>query len=209
MLCSIFLWRLTRNKAHVLDNEHPQLFELLAKALDVVADDPVVYIYIRSVIEYIEGPRHINLQRRGDAVGFPFLLVQQALVQVAQDEDIFGLWVVQVGLVNDAYTAVNHRFFHGFKPVSIAHDQLTQAENEVGLEGQRAFIVRIVQVQVHRVDVVGAGGRDSYDLPMQTFHQRRVLGLRVTDDDVILGADEKRIGDLTFCRKRLAAAGSA
>ena len=34
------------------------------------------------------------------------------------------------------------------------------------------------------------------------------FALRVTDDDVILGADEKRIGDLTFCRKRLTAAGS-
>ena len=169
----------------VLDNEHPQLFELLAKALDVVADDPVVYIYIRSVIEYIEGPRHINLQRRGDAVGFPFLLVQQALVQVAQDGDIFGLWVVQVGLVNDAYTAVNHRFFHGFKPVSIAHDQLTQGEDEVRFQRQGVIIVGVVQVNIHGIDIIRAGGSNTDHLTVQSLDQGKIFAFRVTDENII------------------------
>ena len=88
-------------------------------------------------------------------------------------------------------------------------------QNEVGFQVQRVIIVAVIQIQVHRIDVAGrtvvalADGRQLDDLTVQPLHQRCIFALRVTDDDVILGADEKRIGDLTFCRKRLAAAGSA
>ena len=188
----------------VLNNEHPQLFELLAKALDVVADDPVVYIYIRPVIEHIKGPRHINLQRRGDAAGFPLLLFQQALVQVAQDGDIFGLRVVQVRLVNDAHTAVNHRFFHGFKPIPIAHDQLTQREDKVRFQRQGVIIIRVVHVNIHGIDIIRAGGSNTDHLTVQSLDQGEILALRVTDENIIRG-EQKCVGDLALGGEGLAA----
>lgn len=40
---------------------------------------------------------------------------------------------------------------------------------------------------------------------MQALHQGRILGLRVTDDDIIRG-EQKAVGDLTLGRKALAAA---
>ena len=118
-------------------------------------------------------------------MGFPFLLVQQALVQVAQDGDIFGLWVVQVGLVNDAYTAVNHRFFHGFKPVSIAHDQLTQGEDEVRFQRQGVIIVGVVQVNIHGIDIIRAGGSNTDHLTVQSLDQGKIFAFRVTDENII------------------------
>ena len=74
---------------------------------------------------------------------------------------------------------------------------------QVGLEGQRAFIVRIVQVQIHGVDVVGGSGRNLDDLSMQTLHQRCVLRFRVTDDDIIR-SEQETVGDLSLGAEGLA-----
>ena len=43
---------------------------------------------------------------------------------------------------------------------------------------------------------------------MQTFHQRGVLGLRVTDDDIITG-EQETVGNLALGRKTFAGAGCA
>ena len=46
------------------------------------------------------------------------------------------------------------------------------------------------------------------DLSVQTLYQRRVLGLRVADDNVV-GGQQETVGNLSFCRKTLAGTGCA
>src|SRR5699024_6769387 len=58
----------------------------------------------------------------------------------------------------------------------------------------------------HGVDVVGGGVRDLDVLPVQALHQRRVLGLRVADNDIIRSQQEA-VGDLALGRKALAGTG--
>ena len=55
---------------------------------------------------------------------------------------------------------------------------------------------------------MGAVGTDFDDLPLQTIHQRRILSLRIIDNNIIV-RHQKRIGNLTLCRETFARTGSA
>ena len=199
----------------ILYHQHPDFLELLAKLLDVVADDAAVHIHIGVVVEHIQRTGDIDFKGGGNVLRFLFVLCAEGVIQVLQHRHILRFRVVEIVPVDDAHTTVNDGFLHRRKPVLTAHDQLAQRQDKVGFQAQRVIIIAVIQIQVHRIDIAGrtvvalAGGRQLNDLTVQTLHQRCIFALRVTDDDVILGADEKRIGDLTFCRKRLAAAGSA
>ena len=163
----------------VLHHQHPDFLQLLAQFLNVITDNAVVDVHIGSVIEHIEGAGHIDFQRRCNVLGFLFLLTPQEVIQVLQNGHILRAWVVEIVLIHQPHTAVDDGFLHRLQALLAAHDQLTQRQDKVRLEGQRAFIVRVVQVQVHRVDIVGRGGRNFDDLPMQTLHQRGIFRFRV------------------------------
>ena len=189
----------------VLNHKHTDFLQLLAKLLDVIADNAVIDVHIGSAVEHIEGAGHIDFQRRGDVLRLFLVLRPQQVVKVLQDGHILRARVVEIILIDQPHTAVNDGFLHRGQPLLASHDQLAQRQDKVGLERQRVVLVRVVQVQIHRVDVIAAGGRNLDDLPMQALHQGRVLGLRVADDDIIRG-EQEAVGDLTLGRKALAAA---
>ena len=155
------------------------------------------------MVEHIEGAGHIDFQRRGDVLRLFFLLRPQEVIQILQNGHILRARVVQIVLIDQPHTAVDDGFLHRLQALLAAHNQLAQAENEVGLEGQWTFIIRVVQVQIHGVDVVGGSRRNLNDLPMQTLHQRCVLRFRVTDDDIIR-SEQETVGDLSLGAEGLA-----
>ena len=157
------------------------------------------------MVEHVEGAGDVDFQRRGDVLRLFLILRPQQVVQILQNGHILRARIVEVVLIHQPHTAVNDGFLHRLQSVLAAHNQFTQRQDKVGFQRQRAFIVRIVQVQVHRVDVVGGGGRNLDDLPVQALHQRRVLGLRVADDDIIRSQQEA-VGDLALGAEGFAAA---
>ena len=72
--------------------------------------------------------------------------------------------------------AVDDRFFHGLKSLFAAHNQFAQGQNEIGFQGNGIVLLGVIAVDVHGVDILGAGGTDVNNLPMQTLHQRSVIG---------------------------------
>ena len=98
-------------------------------------------------------------------------------------------------------------FSMGWRP-SLPPTLLAQGKDKVGFQGQRAFVLRVVEVDVHGIDVVTTGGRDLDNLALQTLHQGVILTLRIADGDVVLG-DEKGICNFSLGRKGLAAARGA
>ena len=110
--------------------------------------------------------------------------------------------------VHLAYTAVDDGFLNGLQAVLAAHHQLTQGEQKVRLHGQGALVPAQVELDVHRVDVVGAVRRDLDHLAPQPPHQGRIFAHRVYNDDAVLGR-QKHVDDLPFGRKALAGAGGA
>ena len=159
----------------VLNDQHPQLLELLAQLLDVEAHQPVGQLHVGPVVEHVEGAGDIQLQRRRDALGLRFRLSQQLVVEVLENGHPGWVRVCQVGAVHIPHTAVNDRFLHRLEAVLAAHHDIAEGEQEVHLEGQGVVVVRVVEVDVHGVDILGASGGDFYHLPAQALDQWGVV----------------------------------
>ncbi len=189
----------------VLDNEHPRLFQVFAQALDVKADQPVADVHSGAVVEEVEGAVDIQIQRLGHTVRLRDTLRQQRLHQVAQNGHILRPGVGKVGLVDLLHRPVDNRFLDGLQPGLAAHDELAEGQHEVAFQRQGVLLIRIIQVDVQRVHIVGAGRGQPDHLPAQPLHQGRILVLRVADDDVIFGGQDDE-GDLPLTAHGLAAA---
>ena len=157
------------------------------------------------MVEHVQGTRHINFQRCRQRLRFLFFLLSQGVVQILQNRDIFRPRVVQVGLVDDVNRAVDDGLFDRLQAIAPADDQLAQRQDKVGLECQRIVIIAVIEVDVHRVDVAVAGGRNADYLSAERVDQREILALGIADDDVIIG-QQNDVADLTLCRERFAGA---
>ena len=140
--------------------------------------------------------------------GFRFILRQQGVVQIFQQRHIFWGGILEILAIDHMDAAVNDRLFHRLQALFTAHHQFAQGQHKVGFQSQRVVLFRVVAIDVHRVDILGAGRADVDDLPMQTLHQRSVLTFWVADDNIIV-RHQKCVGDLTLCRETFAGTGSA
>lgn len=91
-------------------------------------------------------------------------------------------------------------------PFFAPDDKVTQRQDKITFQSDRVFIIGIVQIDVHRVDVVRGSRGNINDLPLGTelLYQRPILIFRVSDNDVVLRQKE-HIDDLTLGRERFAA----
>ena len=140
--------------------------------------------------------------------GLLLLLFEERLVEVLQEGHILRRGVLKILLVYLVDAAVDDRFLHGLEALLAAHHQLAQGEDEVGFQRDGVVLLGVVQVDVHRVDILAAGRADPDDLPAEPLHQRRVLRLRVADDDIIV-RHQKGVGDLPLGGEGLAGTGRA
>ena len=154
------------------------------------------------MVEHPQRNIDVDFKCRGDTLRLPFLLLPQAVVQITERRHILRLRVVQILLIDQRQAAVNDRLFFRLHAIPCAHDKFAQGKNKVRFHAQRVIIVRIVQIDVHRVDVVLTGGRDMDNLTAQRFHQRIILSFGVCDDNIVRCGKE-HVGDLTLCTERL------
>ena len=160
------------------------------------------------MVEHTQRTIDVDFQCRGDTLRLPLLLLPQTVVQITKRRHILRLRVVQILLVDQRQTAVNDRLFFRLHAIPCAHDKFAQGKNKVRFHAQGVIIVRIIEVNVHRVDVVLTGGRDMDNLTAQRFHQRIILSFRICDDNIVRCGKEY-VRDLTLCTERLTAAGCA
>ena len=145
-------------KYHTTIKDDTQLLELLAQLLDVVADEAVVDIHIRSVIEDIQRAVNIDFQRSCDALCLRLLLIAQNVVEVFQNGHFLRFGISKVVLIDHADAPVNDGLLNRLQAVLAADNQLAHGEDEVGLQGQRVFLFGVVDIDVQRIDVVGTDG---------------------------------------------------
>ena len=136
-------------------------------------------VHIRFVIKNIQRAGHIQVQCLRYPVRLRQVLVEQGLVEVRQNRHILRAGIRQIGAVDGFHGTVYHGAFNRFQTCFAAHDQLTERQHKIRLQGQRAVIFGIIQVDVQRIHIVLAGGRKFDDLPMQPLDQRIILGLWV------------------------------
>ena len=109
-------------------------------------------------------------------VGFLFFLLKQGIVEILQQRHILRPGVIEIAVVDLVDAAVDDRFLHRLQTFLAAHHQLAQREDEVGLEGDGVVLLRIVGVDIHGVDILGAGRADLDHLPMEPANQGRIIG---------------------------------
>ena len=159
----------------ILNDEHPQLFELLTELLDVKADYAVVDVHIRPMVEHIQRAFDVDFQCGSHMMGFFFILLQQGIVQVFQQRHIFRRRVSEILTVDEVYAAVDDCFFYRQQAFFATHHQLTQRKNKVRFQGKRIIFLAVIAVDVQRVDILGTCRTDADDLPMQTLHKGSLI----------------------------------
>ena len=100
------------------------------------------------------------------------------------------------------HTTVNDCLFDREQTILATNDQLTERQDEVRFQSDRVIVLRIVGVDVHRIDIAGTGGTDLYHLTIELVNQCGVLSFGVTDDNVVI-RNQERIGDLSLCGEGL------
>ena len=168
---------------------------------DVVHYDPAVHIGCCPVIEHIEGAVDIDFKGRGDILRLRFRLLPQLVVQIAERRHVLRLRVMQIGLVYQRDTPVDDRFLHRKQPVAPACDQFAKGQYEVCFQGKGFILVGVIQIQVHRVQIVLRNRGNPDHLPAELLHQRSVFRFWIADDDVVVGAYQKGVRDFPFRRE--------
>lgn len=131
------------------------------------------------MVKNVQRARHIQVECLRYPVRLRQVLVEQGLVEVRQNRHILRAGIRQIGAVDGFHGTVYHGAFNRFQTCFAAHDQFTERQHKIRLQGQRAVIFGIIQVDVQRIHIVLAGGRKFDDLPMQPLDQRIILGFRV------------------------------
>ena len=190
----------------VLHDQHADLFQLLAEFFDVIADQTVLDIDVGPVVEEVQGSLDVDLKGSRHMVGFLFLLLKQCLIKILQKRHVLRPRIVEIALVNVMDTSVDDCLFHRLQAFLSADDQLAQRQDEIGLEGDGVVLLGVVRVDVHRIDILRTGRGNVNDLPVETLDQRRVLGLRIADDDIVI-CHQESVGDLALGRERFTGTG--
>ena len=89
-----------------------------------------------------------------------------------------------------------------------AYHQLTQRKNEVGFQRKGVVVLAVIEVYIHRVHILAAGGRNAHHLSVKPLHKGVIFRFRVADNNIVVG-NEESVCHFPLCRKALAAAGSA
>ena len=191
----------------ILHHQHPDLFQLLAQFLDVIADQPVIDIYVGAVVKQVQRTGYIDFQCCCHMVCFLFILPEQCLIQVLQHRHVLRHRILKIGLVNLMNATIDNRLFYRLQAFFAAHDQLAQGQDEICFQGNRIIFFRIIRVDVHRIDILRAGRADLNDLPLKFLHQCRVLGFRIAHNYIVI-RHQKRIGDFSLGREGFTGTGS-
>ena len=157
------------------------------------------------MVEQVQAAMHIDFKRRRNPLGFGFGLNLQLDVQILQNRHGFRLRVGEIRLIHRTDAPVDDRLFNRLQALLAADDQLAHRQHKVGFQRHGVFLIRVIHVDIQRIDVVAADGRNADDLPVQPPDQRRILRFRVADDDVVV-RHQKHVDHFPLRRKRLAAA---
>ena len=153
------------------------------------------------MIEHVQRTCDVDFKSGRKCFCFLLILLAQCVVQILENRNILRTGIIQVRLIDDMYSTVNDRLFNRLQSISSAHNQFAKRQDKVGFQGQRIILIAVVQIDVHRIDVVLTGRRNLNDLAMESFNQREILAFRVADDHVVV-SHQQDISDFTLCGER-------
>ena len=117
------------------------------------------------MVEYVKAPGNVKLQCRRDTRRFRLRLLQKLVVEVAQDRHFLRVGVCKERAVHVPNGAVNDGLIDGLQALLAAYDKLAEGEDKVGFQRKGAVVLGIVEVNIHRVHILG--------LPVNALARRR------------------------------------
>ena len=159
----------------ILDYEHADLFQLLSEILDIVTYQAVCKFHIGSVVEHIQGTRHIDFKRRCHMTCLRFFLFDQFLIQISQNWHVFRSWIFKIPLIDLMDTPIDDSFFYRFQTILASYDKFTQRQDKICLQRDWIILIRIVHINIHRIDKLIGCGTDFNNLTIQALHKRGIF----------------------------------
>ena len=156
------------------------------------------------MVEHVKGTRHIDFKGSCQPYRLALRLGTEQVIQGLEGRHFACFRVLQMFPVHLAYTAVNDGPLHRLQAILAADDQLHQRQDKVGFQRHRVFLVE-AQINVHRIDVVGAVRGDLDDLSAQPLDKGRIFAHRVNHNDPVTGGKE-HVHKLPLCGKGFAGA---
>ena len=117
------------------------------------------------MVEYVKAPGNVKLQCRRDTRRFRLRLLQKLVVEVAQDRHFLRVGVCKERAVHVPNSAVNDGLIDRLQALLTAYDKLAEGEDKVGFQRKGAVVLGIVEVNIHRVHILG--------LPVNALARRR------------------------------------
>ena len=198
----------------ILNHVHGQRLELGTGLLGVEAYQTVAHVHVRAMIEQVERAVHVRVDSLCHVVRILVPMAcgrvpnhDQGGVQFRQGRHIVRARVFEVAGVHYARGFLDDGFLAEGEHAGADND-LEHGHEKVDLERDRIVAVAVVGMDVHGVDVFGAGRRNPDHLTVQFRHERRVFALGIAHDHVVAGQDEHD-EHLPLGRERFAAAGRA
>ena len=143
----------------ILNDQHTHFLQLIAKLLNIKADDTIAHINIGAMIkevlaavyEHFKGVCHSQSD---------FALLMKLSLQIGKKRHlVLRRLILDKMLVNSLNTLINDRAFLRRKSVATADNDLTQGDQEVGLVCDDLHWIAehiVINGNVHRVDVLFA-----------------------------------------------------
>ena len=138
---------------------------------------------------------------------FRLILLKECVIQILQKRHLLRSRIFKILLIDLMDTSVDDRLLNRLQALLATYDKLTQRQNKICLKSYRVIIIRIIHVDIHRIDVLRTGRCDLDDLTTKPFNQRRILCLRIRDDHIVIRYQEC-ICNLPLRGKRFTGTGS-
>lgn len=123
------------------------------------------------MVKDVQASRNVKLQCGSDTRGLRLRLLQKLVVKVAQDRHIRRVGVCKERSVHIPNRPVDNCFFNGLQALFAADNKLAEGKDKVGFQRKRVVVLAVIEVNIHRVYIVGAcRGKADY-LPVQTFYK--------------------------------------
>lgn len=188
-------------------DEHTDGQKLLAEIKDVVADETTVHVDVRLLGEGIKRAVREQLDGERDVLRFGFLLLEQLRAELLERRDRAGVAALLVVAVHALGAAVDERLFLCAE-ASGADELFAERQDEFGFQDHGVLPVAVFLVHIHSIDMVLTRCGDVDDLSAERLNKRRILTLRVDDDNVRVPVQHE-VGNLALAGKRLTGAGYA
>ena len=143
----------------ILYDQHTDFFELIAKFLNIKADDTITHINVGAVIKEVLAAVYEHFKRicytKSD-----FALLIKLLLQIGEKRHLFRCrFILDKMLVDALNTFIDNRAFLSGKTVATSDNDLAKRDQKVGLIGDHFHRIaekEIINRNIHRIQVLFA-----------------------------------------------------